>query len=101
MCAKTSGSSMWREKGARVRSFQARYDAVEARRVAEAVPADAEAVAVSSRLQRRVQALVDERVRRPVEQLFDQDQSPLVGEPRHMARTILGEILCSSIIPSR
>ena len=50
--------------------------------VAVAVPADAEAVAVRRlRAQLRVQALVDERVLRLVEQLLDQDGRSGVGEP--------------------
>ena len=83
MCAKTSGDSTCARELAQVAVVPGRLDAVEdAGVVADAVPADAEAVAVG-RLgpQPRVQALVDQRVLRPVQQLLDQDRRAGVCEP--------------------
>ena len=60
-----------------------RLDAVERpRRLAVAVPADAEAVAVRRlRTHRRVQALVDERVLRLVEQVLEKHGRPRIRKP--------------------
>ncbi len=83
MWANTSPDRMCAARSLQVAIAPGGLDAVErARRLGLAVPADAEAVAVRRlRTHRRVEALVDERVLRLVQQLLDEHGRPRICEP--------------------
>ena len=80
MWAKNSGDSTWEATSRRLRSFQAGSMLWKTAGVWYGVPTEAEAVAVCGLdAEAGVEALVDEGVLGPVEQLLDEDGRTRVG----------------------
>ena len=79
----TAGDVMCAANSCRLKSFQAgRMLRIQPRLVAVAVPTDAEAVAVGGRFfGLRTQALVDERVLGPKQNVLQPDRRSLIGQP--------------------